>query len=495
MLHTLSIRELRTQLDSKQLSAVELAQHFLSRAEAHADLNAFIRRDAEATLTQARAADAAIAAGQTNALTGIPIAHKDVFVTRDFATTAGSKILAQYMSPFDATVVARLKDAGAVTLGKLNMDEFAMGSSNENSYYGAVKNPWNTELVPGGSSGGSACAVAAGLVVAATGTDTGGSIRQPASFCGITGIKPTYGRVSRYGMIAYASSLDQAGPMARTAHDCATLLNAMHGFDERDSTSLQREREDFTRLLGQPFSSEASESQPLKGLRIGIPSEFYGAGLDAEVKAATLAAIAQLEQLGATVVDVHLPHTELSIPTYYVIAPAEASSNLSRFDGVRYGHRAAQYSDLEDMYRKSRSEGFGWEVKRRILVGTYVLSHGYYDAYYLQAQRLRRMIAQDYQNALAQCDVIMGPVAPTPAWRLGEKSDDPVQMYLADIYTLSLNLAGLPGMSVPCGFSSDERPIGLQMIGNYFDEARLLQVAHAFQSVTDWHTRKPQVAR
>ena len=495
MLHTLSIRQLRAQLDSKQISAVELAQHFLSRAEAHADLNAFIRRDAEATLTQARAADAAIAAGQTNALTGIPIAHKDVFVTRDFATTAGSKILAQYMSPFDATVVARLKDAGAVTLGKLNMDEFAMGSSNENSYYGAVKNPWNTELVPGGSSGGSACAVAAGLVVAATGTDTGGSIRQPASFCGITGIKPTYGRVSRYGMIAYASSLDQAGPMARTAHDCATLLNAMHGFDERDSTSLQREREDFTRLLDQAFSSEASESQPLKGLRIGVPGEFYGAGLDAEVKAATLAAIAQLEQLGATVVDVHLPHTELSIPTYYVIAPAEASSNLSRFDGVRYGHRAAQYSDLEDMYRKSRSEGFGWEVKRRILVGTYVLSHGYYDAYYLQAQRLRRMIAQDYQNALAQCDVIMGPVAPTPAWRLGEKSDDPVQMYLADIYTLSLNLAGLPGMSVPCGFSSDERPIGLQIIGNYFDEARLLQVAHAFQSVTDWHQRKPEVAQ
>ena len=495
MLHTLSIRQLRAQLDSKQISAVELAQHFLNRAEAHADLNAFIRRDAEATLTQARAADAAIAAGQTNALTGIPIAHKDVFVTRDFATTAGSKMLAQYMSPFDATVVARLKDAGAVTLGKLNMDEFAMGSSNENSYYGAVKNPWNTELVPGGSSGGSACAVAAGLVVAATGTDTGGSIRQPASFCGITGIKPTYGRVSRYGMIAYASSLDQAGPMARTAHDCATLLNAMHGFDERDSTSLQREREDFTRLLDQAFSSEASESQPLKGLRIGVPGEFYGAGLDAEVKAATLAAIAQLEQLGATVVDVHLPHTELSIPTYYVIAPAEASSNLSRFDGVRYGHRAAQYSDLEDMYRKSRSEGFGWEVKRRILVGTYVLSHGYYDAYYLQAQRLRRMIAQDYQNALAQCDVIMGPVAPTPAWRLGEKSDDPVQMYLADIYTLSLNLAGLPGMSVPCGFSSDERPIGLQIIGNYFDEARLLQVAHAFQSVTDWHQRKPEVAQ
>ena len=495
MLHTLSIRQLRAQLDSKQISAVELAQHFLDRATAHADLNAFIRRDPDATLKQAAAADAAISAGQANTLTGIPIAHKDVFVTRDFATTAGSKILAQYMSPFDATVVARLKDAGAVTLGKLNMDEFAMGSSNENSYYGAVKNPWNTGLVPGGSSGGSACAVAAGLTIAATGTDTGGSIRQPASFTGITGIKPTYGRVSRYGMIAYASSLDQAGPMARSAEDCAVMLNAMHGFDERDSTSMQRDNEDFTRLLGQTYSADATESQPLKGLRIGVPSEFYGDGLDADVKTTTLAAIKQFEQLGATVVDVHLPHTELSIPTYYVIAPAEASSNLSRFDGVRYGHRAAQYSDLEDMYRKSRSEGFGWEVKRRILVGTYVLSHGYYDAYYLQAQRLRRMIAQDYQNALAQCDVIMGPVAPTPAWRLGEKSDDPVQMYLADIYTLSLNLAGLPGMSVPCGFSADQRPIGLQIIGNYFDEARLLQIAHAFQSVTDWHQRKPQVAR
>ena len=492
MLHTLSIRELRAQLDSKQISAVELAQHFLDRATAHADLNAFIRRDPDATLKQAAAADATIAQNAADALTGIPIAHKDVFVTRDFATTAGSKILAQYMSPFDATVVARLKDAGAVTLGKLNMDEFAMGSSNENSYYGAVKNPWNTELVPGGSSGGSACAVAAGLTVAATGTDTGGSIRQPASF---TGIKPTYGRVSRYGMIAYASSLDQAGPMARSAEDCAVMLNAMHGFDERDSTSMQRDNEDFTRLLGQTYSADATESQPLKGLRIGVPSEFYGDGLDADVKTTTLAAIAQFEQLGATVVDVHLPHTELSIPTYYVIAPAEASSNLSRFDGVRYGHRAAQYNDLEDMYRKSRSEGFGWEVKRRILVGTYVLSHGYYDAYYLQAQRLRRMIAQDYQNALAQCDVIMVPVAPTPAWRLGEKSDDPVQMYLADIYTLSLNLAGLPGMSVPCGFSADQRPIGLQIIGNYFDEARLLQIAHAFQSVTDWHQRKPEITQ
>ena len=495
MLHNLSIRQLREQLDSKQLSAVELAQHFLNRATAHADLNAFIRRDPEVTLAQARAADDAIAHNQSDALTGIPIAHKDLFVTSDFATTAGSKILAQYISPFDATVVARLKNAGAVTLGKLNMDEFAMGSSNEHSHYGAVKNPWDVSRVSGGSSGGSACAVAAGLTVGATGTDTGGSIRQPASFTGITGIKPTYGRVSRYGMIAYASSLDQAGPMARTAEDCAILLNAMHGFDERDSTSMVRENEDFTRLLGQNFSNDANESQPLKGLRIGIPSEFYGAGLDAEVKQTTLAAIQQFELLGASIVDVHLPKTELSIPTYYVIAPAEASSNLSRFDGVRYGYRAEQYTDLEDMYRKSRSEGFGWEVKKRIMIGTYVLSHGYYDAYYLQAQRLRRMIAQDYQDALAQCDVIMGPVAPTTAWRMGEKSDDPVQMYLEDIYTLSLNLAGLPGMSVPCGFSSTGLPIGLQIIGNYFDEARLLQIAHAYQSATDWHTHRPAEAQ
>ena len=495
MLHNLSIRQLREQLDSKQLSAVELAQHFLNRATAHVDLNAFIRRDPEVTLAQARAADDAIAHNQSDALTGIPIAHKDLFVTTDFATTAGSKILAQYISPFDATVVARLKNAGAVTLGKLNMDEFAMGSSNEHSYYGAVKNPWDVARVSGGSSGGSACAVAAGLTVGATGTDTGGSIRQPASFTGITGIKPTYGRVSRYGMIAYASSLDQAGPMAKTADDCAILLNAMHGFDERDSTSMARENEDFTRLLGQNFSNDANESQPLKGLRIGVPSEFYGAGLDAEVKQTTLAAIQQFEQLGASIVDVHLPKTELSIPTYYVIAPAEASSNLSRFDGVRYGYRAEQYTDLEDMYRKSRSEGFGWEVKKRIMIGTYVLSHGYYDAYYLQAQRLRRMIAQDYQDALAQCDVIMGPVAPTTAWRMGEKSDDPVQMYLEDIYTLSLNLAGLPGMSVPCGFSSAGLPIGLQIIGNYFAEARLLQIAHAYQSATDWHTHRAAAAK
>ena len=495
MLHTLTIAQMRTELINKKVSATEVAQHFLSRIETHNDLNAFITVDPIATLAQAAAADSALSNGTAGALTGIPVAHKDVFVTRDFATTAGSKILAQYKSPFDATAVARLARAGAVCVGKANMDEFAMGSSNENSFYGAVKNPWNTLTVPGGSSGGSAAAVAAGLCLGATGTDTGGSIRQPASFTGITGIKPTYGRVSRYGMIAYASSLDQGGPMARTAEDCAIMLNAMAGFDEKDSTSMERDDEDFTRLLAQNFSTDATESQPLKGLKIGVPAEFYGAGLNEEVKAATLAAIDQYVQLGATVVDVNLPKTELSIPTYYVIAPAEASSNLSRFDGVRYGHRAENYTDLEGMYRKTRAEGFGWEVQRRILVGAYVLSHGYYDAYYLQAQRLRRMIAQDYQNALAQCDVIMGPVAPTTAWALGEKSNDPVQMYLADIYTLSLNLAGLPGMSVPCGFDASGLPIGLQIIGNYFDEARLLQVAHAFQQHTDWHQRVPALAQ
>ena len=495
MLHTLSISELRQQLNDKKVSAVEVAQHFLDRIEAQRDLNAFITVDSEATLNQARAADVAIATHQAQSLTGIPLAHKDVFVTTDFTTTAGSKILTNYKSPFNATAIAKLSAAGAVCVGKANMDEFAMGSSNENSFYGAVKNPWNTDYVPGGSSGGSAVSVAAGLALGATGTDTGGSIRQPAAFTGITGIKPTYGRVSRYGMIAYASSLDQGGPMARSAADCAILLTAMAGFDEKDSTSIERTDEDYSRLLNQPFSSDATESQPLKGLKIGVPKEFYGAGLDGEVKAATQAAIAQYESLGANIIEVSLPNTELSIPTYYVIAPAEASSNLSRFDGVRYGYRAAEYTDLEDMYRKSRSQGFGWEVKRRILVGAYVLSHGYYDAYYLQAQRLRRMIAQDYQNALAQCDLIMGPVAPTPAWKLGEKSQDPVQMYLADIYTLSLNLAGLPGMSIPCGMSTDGLPIGLQLIGNYFNEARLLQIAHIYQSHTDWHQLKPESAQ
>jgi len=489
-----TIKALSAQLAAKEVSAVELARHYLSRIDAGAHLNAFTHIDAEATLAQAQAADARIAAGNAAALTGVPIAHKDVFVTRGWRATAGSKMLADYVSPFDATVVERLGAAGMVTLGKTNMDEFAMGSSNENSAFGAVKNPWNIEHVPGGSSGGSAAAVAADLAPAATGTDTGGSIRQPASFSGITGIKPTYGRVSRYGMIAFASSLDQGGPMARTAEDCALLLSAMAGFDPRDSTSLEPGRggdtEDFSRLLGQPLQG-ADAARPLAGLRIGLPKEYFGEGLADDVRATVRASLAELEKLGATLVDISLPKTELSIPTYYVIAPAEASSNLSRFDGVRYGHRAAEYRDLADMYRKSRAEGFGWEVKRRILVGAYVLSHGYYDAYYLQAQKIRRIIAQDFQNAFGQCDVIMGPVAPTVAWKLGEKSDDPVQMYLEDIFTLSTSLAGLPGMSVPAGFGANGLPVGLQIIGNYFEEARMLQIAHAFQQATDWHTRQP----
>ncbi|AYB52863.2 Asp-tRNA(Asn)/Glu-tRNA(Gln) amidotransferase subunit GatA [Ralstonia solanacearum] len=489
-----TLKTLSAQLAAKDVSAVELARHYLSRIEARADLNAFIHVDAEATLAQAQAADARIAAGGAGPLAGIPIAHKDVFVTRGWRATAGSKMLDSYISPFDATVVERLAGAGMVTLGKTNMDEFAMGSSNENSHFGPVKNPWNVGHVPGGSSGGSAAAVAADLAPAATGTDTGGSIRQPASFSGITGIKPTYGRVSRYGMIAFASSLDQGGPMARTAEDCALLLSAMAGFDARDSTSLEPGRggdaEDFGRLLGQPLEG-ADAARPLAGLRIGLPQEYFGAGLADDVRAAVRAALAELEKLGATLVDISLPKTELSIPTYYVIAPAEASSNLSRFDGVRYGHRAAEYRDLADMYRKSRAEGFGWEVKRRILVGTYVLSHGYYDAYYLQAQKIRRIIAQDFRNAFQQCDVIMGPVAPTVAWKLGEKTDDPLQMYLADIFTLSTSLAGLPGMSVPAGFGANGLPVGLQIIGNYFEEARMLQIAHAFQQATDWHTRQP----
>ncbi|GCB04895.1 Asp-tRNA(Asn)/Glu-tRNA(Gln) amidotransferase subunit GatA [Ralstonia sp. SET104] len=493
-----TIKALSAQLAAKEVSAEELARHYLSRIEAGAHLNAFTHVDAELTLAQARAADTRIAAGNAAPLTGVPIAHKDVFVTRGWRATAGSKMLGNYVSPFDATVVERLGAAGMVTLGKTNMDEFAMGSSNENSAFGAVKNPWNVEHVPGGSSGGSAAAVAADLAPAATGTDTGGSIRQPASFSGITGIKPTYGRVSRYGMIAFASSLDQGGPMARTAEDCALLLSAMAGFDPRDSTSLEPGRggdtEDFSRLLGQPLQG-ADAARPLAGLRIGLPKEYFGAGLADDVRNTVRAALAELEKLGATLVDISLPKTELSIPTYYVIAPAEASSNLSRFDGVRYGHRAAEYRDLADMYRKSRAEGFGWEVKRRILVGAYVLSHGYYDAYYLQAQKIRRIIAQDFQNVLAgasrQCDVIMGPVAPTVAWKLGEKTSDPVQMYLADIFTLSTSLAGLPGMSVPAGFGANGLPVGLQIIGNYFEEARMLQIAHAFQQATDWHNRQP----
>ncbi|MBI3284172.1 MAG: Asp-tRNA(Asn)/Glu-tRNA(Gln) amidotransferase subunit GatA [Burkholderiales bacterium] len=483
-MHTKTLSQLSSLLHSKQLSATELAQHYLKRIAA-SELNAFLHVDAALTLQQAAAADARLASGDVSALTGIPIAHKDIFVTRDWRSTAGSRMLENYVSPFDATVVEQCKQAGMVTLGKLNCDEFAMGSSNENSYFGAVKNPWDRRAVPGGSSGGSAAAIAARLTPAATATDTGGSIRQPAAFCGVTGIKPTYGSVSRFGMIAFASSLDQGGPIAQTAEDCGLLLNAMAGFDPKDSTSLERSKEDFNRDL----------NQSLQGLRIGVPREFFGPGLAADVEQAVRAALAEYEKLGATLVEISLPKTELSIPVYYVIAPAEASSNLSRFDGVRYGHRAADYKDLNDMYRKSRSEGFGAEVKRRILVGTYVLSHGYYDAYYLQAQKIRRLIAEDFAAAFRQCDVIMGPVAPTVAWDLGAQTDDPVANYLADIFTLSTSLAGLPGMSIPCGYGQGEknaqRPVGLQLIGNYFDEARLLNVAHQYQQVTDWHQRAP----
>ncbi len=485
MIHDLDVTQLAGALRRREVSALEAAQHFLARIEAQSDLGAFLATDPEATLAQARAADARLAAGDTAPLLGVPIAHKDIFVTRDFPTTAGSKMLAGYRSPFDATVVDRLAQAGMVTLGKLNCDEFAMGSSNENSAFGPVKNPWDRARVPGGSSGGSAAAVAARLAPAVTGTDTGGSIRQPASFCGITGIKPTYGRASRYGMIAYASSLDQAGPMARSAQDCALLLSSLCGPDpDRDSTSLEVPTEDFSRAL----------NDDLTGLRIGVPREFFGEGLAADVRAAIDAALAQYQKLGATLVDITLPRTELSIPVYYVIAPAEASSNLSRFDGVKFGHRAKDYTDLLDMYKKTRAEGFGEEVKRRIMTGTYVLSHGYYDAYYLQAQKIRRMIADDFRQAFTQCDVIAGPVAPSVAWALGDKADDPVASYLADIYTLPASLAGLPGMSVPCGFGAGGMPVGLQLIGNYFGEVRLLNAAHRFQQATDFHLRKPEGA-
>ena len=491
-MHTKTIKELSTLLHSKAISATELATHFLDRIE-NSGLNAFLHVDRALTLAQAAAADVRLADGSATALTGVPIAHKDIFVTRDWRSTAGSKMLGNYTSPFNATVVEKFNAAGMVTLGKLNCDEFAMGSANENSAFGAVRNPWDTTAVPGGSSGGSAAAIAARLAPAATATDTGGSIRQPAAFCGVTGIKPTYGRVSRFGMIAFASSLDQGGPMAKTAEDCALLLTAMAGFDERDSTSLTPEQggvaEDFTRELGQPLS----------GLRIGVPREYFGAGLATDVEQAVRAALAQYVALGATLVDISLPNTALSIPAYYIIAPAEASSNLSRFDGVRYGHRAAEYKDLQDMYKKSRAEGFGPEVQRRIMVGTYVLCHGYYDAYYLKAQKIRRLIAQDFAAVLdgpnPVCDVIMGPVAPSVAWDLGDKTDDPVANYLADIYTLSTSLAGLPGMSIPCGFGQGEknatRPVGLQIIGNYFAEAKLLNVAHQYQLATDWHQRAP----
>ena len=496
-LHDLDIAQLAARLAAGSVSSVEVTQHFLSRIDQQTGLGAFLSTDSAVSLAQARAADARLAAGERTPLLGVPLAHKDVFVTRDFPTTAGSKMLENYRSPFDATVVTKLASAGMVTLGKLNCDEFAMGSGNENSAYQPVQNPWDVSRVPGGSSGGSAAAVAARLVPAATGTDTGGSIRQPASLTGITGIKPTYGRCSRYGMVAFASSLDQAGPMARSALDCALLLSAMAGPDlDRDSTSMDLPAVDYaTDLIA--ASARGACAKPLKGLkglRIGLPTQFFGAGCAPDVLAAVRTALAEFEKLGATLVDVSLPLTELSIPVYYVIAPAEASSNLSRFDGVRYGHRAAQYGDLTDMYKKSRSEGFGDEATRRIMIGTYVLSHGYYDAYYLKAQKIRRLIAQDFQTAFAQCDVIAGPVSPTVAWKIGEKSADPVANYLADIYTLSSSLAGLPGMSIPAGFGAGGMPVGLQLIGNYFKEAQLLGAAHQFQLATDWHQRAPGVS-
>ena len=477
-----SLKQLSSQLAARKISSVELTQQYLDRINSlNPDLNAYITVNAEASLLQAKMADARLAAGNGEVLTGIPFAQKDIFCAKGWRTTCGSKMLETFISPYDAHVISQFNNAGAVNLGKTNMDEFAMGSSNETSYFGAVKNPWNRKAVPGGSSGGTAAAVAARLCAAATGTDTGGSIRQPAALCGISGLKPTYGVVSRYGMIAFASSLDQAGPMARSAEDLALMLNVMAGFDERDSTSLQRDKEDYTRTL----------AQPLKGLRIGLPKEFFGEGLSADVGKAVAAAIEEYKKLGASVVDISLPNSRLSIPVYYVLAPAEASSNLSRFDGVRYGHRAKEYGDLADMYEKSRSQGFGEEVKRRIMIGTYVLSHGYYDAYYLKAQKIRRLIAQDFVEAYKQCDVIMGPTSPTTAFNLGEKGDDPVQMYLSDIYTIAVNLAGLPGMSIPCGFGDNAMPVGLQIVGNYFDEARMLNVAHQYQLATDWHLKQP----
>ena len=464
-----------------EFSSEELTRACLARVGAlDRQLNSFITVTGEQALAQARAADARLRAGEAGPLTGIPFAHKDIFCTEGIRTSCGSRMLDNFVAPYDATVTQKLKAAGAVMIGKTNMDEFAMGSSNETSFYGPVKNPWDTAAVPGGSSGGSAAAVAARLVPAATGTDTGGSIRQPAALCGVTGMKPTYGRVSRYGMIAFASSLDQGGPFARTAEDVAVMLTAMAGFDPRDSTSVDRPVDDYRAGLG----------VSLRGMRIGLPKEYFGEGLDGGVAAVIDAALEEYRKLGATVVDISLPNSALSVPAYYVVAPAECSSNLSRFDGVRYGYRAEDPHDLEDLYKRSRGEGFGAEVKRRIMVGTYALSAGYYDAYYLKAQQVRRLIREDFLRAFDQVDVIMGPTSPGAAFRLGEKADDPVTMYLSDIYTIAVNLAGLPGMSIPAGFTAG-LPVGLQLIGNYFDEGRLLAAAHQYQQVTDWHARCP----
>ncbi|MBT9099210.1 Asp-tRNA(Asn)/Glu-tRNA(Gln) amidotransferase subunit GatA [Methylovulum psychrotolerans] len=479
-MHTQSISQLAQSLRSGAFSSVELTRHYLQRIQAHQALNAYITVTEAQALETAAVADQRLADGTATLLTGIPIAQKDIFCTLGVKTSCGSKMLDNFIAPYNATVVDNFNQAGAVMLGKLNMDEFAMGSSNETSFYGVVRNPWNPETVPGGSSGGSAAAVAAGLAVAATGTDTGGSIRQPAALCGITGLKPTYGRVSRYGMIAYASSLDQGGPMARSAEDAAVLLQVMAGFDGKDSTSAELPVPDYLAAL----------NQPLSGLKIGLPKEFFGEGLNSGVAEVIMAAVAEYRNLGAEVIEVSMPNLNLAIPAYYVIACAESSANLSRYDGVRFGHRCANPQDLTDLYTRSRGEGFGKEVKRRILMGTYALSAGYYDAYYLKAQKVRRLISQDFQQALAQVDVIMSPVTPTTAFGIGEKFADPIAMYLADIYTIAINLAGVPAMSIPAGLSGG-LPVGLQLIGNHFSEARLLNIAHQYQQVTDWHTLTP----
>jgi aspartyl-tRNA(Asn)/glutamyl-tRNA(Gln) amidotransferase subunit A len=476
-----SVAELGRMLATRKVSALELARLHLERLERHRDINAFLDVRPEVTLAQARAADDRIAKGESGVLTGVPIAHKDIFVTRDFASTAASRVLEGYMSPFDATVVEKLSQAGMVTLGKLNCDEFAMGSSNENSAYGNVLNPWDRAAVPGGSSGGSAAAVAARLTPAATATDTGGSIREPAAFSGVTGIKPTYGRASRWGMIAFASSLDQAGIMTRSAEDAALIFNAMLGFDSRDSTSVDRPPEDYTRAL----------DIDLKSLTIGVPKEFFGAGLQPDVEKAVREALDVYARLGARMKEISLANARLGIPVYYVIAPAECSSNLSRFDGVRFGHRAKGFSDLADMVKKSRAEGFGPEPTRRILIGTYVLSHGYYDAYYIKAQQVRRLIAEEFRRAFQECDIIAGPVTTSVAFDAGERALDPVAMYLSDLYTIPGSLAGVPGMSIPCGLGQKGRPVGLQLMANYFQEAKLLGVAHRYQQATDWHLRMP----
>jgi aspartyl-tRNA(Asn)/glutamyl-tRNA(Gln) amidotransferase subunit A len=481
-MHNATIKSLSAALAAGKISSVELTRHLLNRIKAlNGKYNCFITLDENASLAQARAADGLRAAGDAPPLAGIPIAQKDIFCSKGWLTTCGSRMLSNFVAPYDAHVVERFNAAGAVNLGKTNMDEFAMGSSSETSWYGPVRNPWDAETVPGGSSGGSAAAVAARLAPGATGTDTGGSIRQPAALSGICGLKPTYGLVSRYGMIAFASSLDQGGPMARTAEDLALLMNVMAGFDARDSTSLEREPEDYTRDL----------AGPVKGMKIGLPKEFFAAGAAPDVVKAVEAAIAEYRRLGCETVEVSLPGMKLSVPVYYVLAPAEASSNLARYDGVRYGYRAPEYSDLNDLYKKTRGQGFGAEVKRRILIGTYVLSHGYYDAYYIQAQKIRRLIARDFTEAFKRCDVIMGPTSPTTAFQLGEKAGDPVQMYLNDIYTIPANLAGLPGMSIPCGFDGKGLPVGLQIVGNYFSEAKMLGIAHQYQLATDWHARAP----